>query len=368
MEIYLNKIEDVLKNFPERQDFAFNRACNIFVCSLGFEERTHHLISKLAETQDLTDCTVVIIRYPTNEEENEKNFSVYEGLKEKFKKIESIQYSKKDFSRNFNSLIKQLVGEGETSEVIFDISTCASYVFYPVMKSQFDQNLNLTIGYVEAIDYYPKLEEFKETSKKAELEGSFFPQAFENASFQSHGVDDVYSSSLFAELNPGNTPTLMVAVPNFSPVRMNSIIFKDQEINGTKIEDVCYLLGQPPDSKNHWRTDAIKIANNLNDSQIFKSISTRSYSDIVSALEEIWVEHQFKYHLSIGNLGSKMQHLGAFLFLMLHPDVSLWLAEPSKFKAMRFSEGVGDSWQVEFGDVQNFAKEMRSYLTYRWDF
>ena len=84
--------------------------------------------------------------------------------------------------------------------------------------------------------------------------------------------------------------------------------------------------------------------------------------------EDIWLDTRYNYHMSIGSLGSKMQHLATCLFLYLHQDTALWLSEPKEFQAKRFSSGSDKAWQIDFGDTENLKNILKKYMTFTWQF
>ena len=87
------------------------------------------------------------------------------------------------------------------------------------------------------------------------------------------------------------------------------------------------------------------------------------------ALEEIWETSYATHHVVIATLGSKMQHVGTFLFLQTHPEVGLVLSEPSNFVASRFSSGIGQIWLLDLGSIGELKTllEARGTLSYEWE-
>lgn len=234
------------------------------------------------------------------------------------------------------------------------------------MKALMELDLDITLVYSEASEYSPTREEWEEVARKATQENSMFAESFENAEFQTIGVDDVYASSLFSEMNSGNRPTIFVAVPNFSAGRMNALVTRDQEIN--KTSDCFWLIGEPPSSENEWRIEAVRTTNNLRtvDPSNVRLVSTLHYKEMLKALEDIWVETRHSYYMSIGTLGSKMQHVGTYFFLCLHKDVGLLLTEPKSFRTERYSSGLCQTWQICLGETRLLRDVLEKYMTFRW--
>jgi hypothetical protein len=366
MEIYRFEISDILNSLPDIHELEMNKTYDIYICTLGFEDRTHHVISQLTKEMNTKESVLILITYPTNQIDNEKNKKYFDDISHRFKILKILPYTRQNFYNDLFSLLNEFIPIHKT--VAFDISTCSSYVFYPTLKLLMDYDIDLTICYSEAEIYCPTEEEWEDVAMRAAKEDSLFVQSFENAQFLSIGIDDVYPCTLFSEMNPDNKATILAAIPNFSAMRMNAIMNKDREINKTSLERTHWICGQPPAGKNKWRMEAVKKTNNLDNikaSHILSS-STLDYKDMIKTLENIWLANRYEYYMSIGSLGSKMQHLGTYMFMNLHPDTGLWLSEPKEFRADRFSAGYGPAWQISFGRAIDINFLLKKYMTFQW--
>jgi hypothetical protein len=372
MKVHQNDIGDILKFLPDvrafdERSFSISRT-RLVISTLGFEDRTSWIVQRLASVGVLANASVLLICYPTNLTENLVHLADFEAAALAARGLRRIEYSRPDFSQR---LVEALGDVEPGAAVIFDISTCSSYVFFPVMRALVDRDIELSVVYSEAKDYFPTEAEWRAVAERADQERSLFIRSFEEADFQSLGVENVYPYSIFSEMNPGNRPSALVAVPNFSALRMNAIIARDRELNKTIFRNVAWVLGDPPAEENKWRIEAIRLTNQIGpevrDENIFFA-STRDYKDMVAVLEEIWLQRKHAFHFSIGSLGSKMQHLGTFFFLFLHKEVAVWLAEPTAFQCGRFSVGVGSAWHVEFGSLKELQANLLLYMTFGWSF
>src|SRR5262249_3984984 len=129
-----------------------------------------------------------------------------------------------------------------------------------------------------------------------------------------------------------------------------------------------WVVGQPPDeSKNGWRFDATKELYSPMHNVI--PMSTRDYKRILWYLSDLWETLNFERHLVIAPLGSKMQHLGIFLFLKMKTDPGLLMSEPKAFVASRFSSGIGLAWLLDLGRMAELKKLLASHgmLRFHWD-
>lgn len=369
MKVGRYDISDVLGGLPEKKPLDFNIEIDVLIATLGFEDRTHGVIDLLSDNGRLSNTKMLLIKYPTNIKDNDKNIKYFESVGQKMLSYETVNYKKKVFLKEFDEKLSSLIGQA-TYNIAFDISTCSSYVFHQVMKILYGYgNINLQILYCEAEEYLPTQKEWLRVKKQAEEEAKLYVESFENAEFLSSGVEDIYPYSPFSEFNAGNKPSLLVAMPNFSSVRMNAIVKRDNETNKTDRKNIIWTIGLPPAKKNKWRYDAVIKTNRLEleeKSQIIP-VSTIDYRETITTIENIWNEMRYKYHITLGSLGSKNQHLGIFLFMILHRDVGLWLAEPKVFKASRFSKGIGGKWAIDFGNIDDLKKKLKNYGQFCWE-
>lgn len=369
MHVTRYDISDILSGLPEIKPLAAPTTCDLFVTTLGFEDRSPYLVNQFSTAGCLNNSTLILIEYPTNPADNEKNRESFLLAAQSAKKFQVLKYSKSTFVAQLHGVLARC-NERSLRSVVFDMSTCSSYVFYPTITALMDLGVELTLLYAEAAVYFPSQDQWQAVANEASLEQTFFCESFENANFQSVGVEDVYGSPLFAEMNPGNRPSAFVAVPNFNAARMNALITRDQELNKTSGDNTFWIIGAPPNPKNKWRIEAVRQTNNLmhvKPSNI-SFTSTLNYKEMLKELEEIWINTKYNYHLTVGTLGSKMQHVGTYLFMCLHKDVGLLLTEPTLFQSESYSTGVGDTWQLAFGHTTKVKELLSRYMTFEWSF
>lgn len=255
--------------------------------------------------------------------------------------------------------------------ILVDISSMASFVMYPVLRAILDAmpEQNLTIGYAEAQKYYPEQaewESFWKTLSGKDIVGR--AELFDMKYFQSTGAEQVYEAMSFVGRNPSELPGKLVMIPNFSFHRIFNM--REFAMNNLNVEhsDVQWIIGKPPnDEENGWRPEAVyKLCNKPNNCEY---CCTFNYKDVFAKLQSVWEENYSKRSLHIATLGSKAQHLGTFMFLLIHPEVSLLISEPTAFVADRFSAGVGKMWQVNFGQINALSEGLTSWkrLDFVWE-
>ena len=71
-------------------------------------------------------------------------------------------------------------------------------------------------------------------------------EAYEKRNFQSIGIDAVYESDVYPGKNLGDLPTKIVAIPNFSRERSETMMSRACEQYNARRENAIWLLGNPP--------------------------------------------------------------------------------------------------------------------------
>ncbi len=177
---------------------------------------------------------------------------------------------------------------------------------------------------------------------------------YEQSHFQTRGVEETYESDTFPGVNVGPLATELIAIPSFSRDRMKSLLAFAESRYNVRESSVRWFLGQPPDRhRNGWRFQALANLYNVRHEGI--GVSTRDYREVFQRLDLQWEELHTERHLVIASLGSKMQHLGTFLFLAMHRECGLLLCEPREFIAERYSTGIGPRWWLDFGAVSEIG-------------
>lgn len=360
--------ERILGALPDWQKFSRNAIlADVCIVAVGFEERTCAILKEWASVPGRRGA--ILIKYRTNASDNENNLSVIHGmLKTAGVAFEDLDYEQRTISARVSKALGKINGR---SGVLVDLSSMASFVMYPVLRAIVDAlpDQSLTIGYSEALKYYPERaewESFWKTLSERDIVGR--AELFDSKYFQSTGAEQVYEAMSFVSKNPSELPGKLVIIPNFSFHRVfNMLEYAIDSLNVDRT-DVQWIIGEPPNkSTNGWRAEAIyKLCNQP---KRCSYCCTLNYKDVFANLQDIWEKNYTSRSMHIATLGSKAQHLGIFLFLLMHPDVSLLLSEPTSFVADRFSEGIGDLWQLNLGNVDELANSLNGWnrLDFVWD-
>jgi len=363
-------IDDLLVSLEDWGKYSGEKESQVFIATVGFEDRASAGFEKWSSARTEADRRAVFILYPTNEIDNARQMTCFtKSAQASGIRIDEVRYKTPSFYGEITSTLRTV---NNISSIIVDISTMASYVFYPLMKAIYDSGKDPTVQvlYSEAQKYFPVVEEwqkFQETFGKVDdrLERA---KIFDSQHFQSSGVDEIYESPVFPGMNPDKFPGSLVMVPNFSYERVQRMVnFASDRYAVSPSEDIVWMIGNPPDqSVNGWRHDALWEMYNKPDDSV--SVSTFEWKQMLKMLHQIWVKKQSQRALIIGTVGSKPQHLATFAFLKMHPEVGLILSEPKEYSAARYSEGCKTIWSVNLGRTFEFNEKLSSWnkLDFYW--
>lgn len=377
-------VDEIIAGLPELEPLDENHlSCPdrraILFAAAGFEDRARTLIEQFPASiwRD-----VVLVRYPTNEADNEPTLLAFRELPISGERIELL-YNRGTLWQQLNAALDRY-GDGAGCDAIVDVSGMSSYVMYPVLAAIIQQlpQASLGIVYIEADEYHPRKDTW-ETFRASISDPSNSLEVAEryqqSGRFESQGPSAVYGSQLFPGVNVDALATQLVAIPSFSLERMKEMSAYAEDQYNVARDEIRWVFGKPPDrQKNGWRLDAQVELYCAQDDQRSVAVSTRHYTDLVRLLDEFWEETSMERqepnverrerHIVIATVGSKMQHLGTFMFLCMHPEVGLVLSEPKEFIAKQYSDGSGPRWWLNLGRVEDLNTLLRSrgQLRFQW--
>lgn len=368
-EIITVEAIDVLGKLPEivpwTSTLIGGDSIDLLVCCAGFEDRSAAIVSNL---QSCHVRTAFVIVYPTNSPENRRAVEAFQALGPSTERIE-LPYARGNFAHRLRTELARW--QGREVHVVVDLSAMASYVIYRVLWALWEQlpQARLSIYYAEAEDYRPTRAEWDAYfgSVPDPDDNLSMAERYEQSHFQTRGIEATYESDTFPGVNVGPLATELIAIPSFSRDRMMSLLAFAESRYNVRESSVRWFLGQPPDRlRNGWRFQALANLYNVRHEGI--GVSTRDYREVFQRLDLQWEELRTERHLVIANLGSKMQHLGTFLFLAMHRECGLLLCEPREFIAERYSAGIGPRWWLDFGAISEMRRvlESRGTLEFVW--
>ena len=361
MEFRKKTIQSILGELPEisiidfPQSFA-GQHFDLFIQSVGFEERTKAMCTKLSQTSDFTVKESIILRYKSNIEENltyEQQLKTYISSFSK-----SLQWIVIDndvieqISQKVNSIRLNL---GKAS-ILLDISTLSSKLILSLTKILIHKDIHLMVLYTEGRMYHPVEEEFERILLDSE-----------NPTLsQTSGIESVTVSPEFNGMSKDNQD-LIICFPSFKAERTEAVIASIDELilKERTNERIFWILGEPnmvePNKQN--RTDFQKKINRIGDNEKVYVVSCLDYKKTIEILDHIYYETKNNYHINISNLGSKMQSFGIAIFASLRSEITVHYSEPKTYNPAHYSEGIKEYWAINLNSTKEFIKKLYSIDT-----
>jgi hypothetical protein len=351
--IHKRELAEVVAMMPDVSmlDIGGEEPADLLIVVLGFEDRSLAVPKKFATNGTKVDSTAVI-KYQTNEGDNERNWTALEQI------LQSICSSDPVLLRAGQSLAHDLRGliglYNDTVRVVLDVSVASNDVIVEALGALLDLSIDLTIVYAEADEYRPTKEEF-------EMERQRFVESGQMG--LDDGVLDVAVSGEYNGVHSPNLPDSLVIFPGFSRDRVRSVI---SQIDGDwivapEVAALVWMVGLPPHSDLVWRRDALHAIHELDsgEDRDIHDVSTFDYRETLRALDDTYRSSNHEVNLAIAALGSKMQAVGIALFCCARPDVSVLLARPRIYNAGSYTRGVRNVWQLTLGSTSQLSKQLR---------
>jgi hypothetical protein len=343
---------EIAAQLPDIEPLVPERVRNgaLYICALGFEPRCLTVAAALADAGRRFDHCLVL-EYDTNRAENELNRPhLMQLLSQLSKSIRRIEVDGMDFIDRLRSELRAVAANAGEPTILLDVSVLANRALFRSLKPLLEANISLTVLYSEAAVYHPTEEIY---GKNADQWTSDSLLGLEQ------GVSDIRISRDFPGQQLEALPDCVVVFPSFNGSRTNAVLAKvDPALVINPTDNVIWLVGVPHLAKDHWRINAMKKINKIDDNQSWFQVSTFSYKETFQILHNIYRERSAQFNLSISPLGSKLQALGCVLFCFQHRDVRVVYSIPSQYNAMRYSDGCKALWQIEFGSTA----ELRSLI------
>jgi len=346
-QIHINEILPKLPDISQLDTINnSNRSDSLFLCALGFEERCLTIPRNFSESNNYSCNEAIYFEYLTNRDDNEINRGELEDYLLKFSKIKNpIPCQTNDFSESFRQLISR-ISLFDKPSITFDISSCTSQLIITVIKILLEFDLNLQIVYSEANIYHPTIEE----------KDQYISHSSESETL-TKGVSKIFIDQEFSGCNVDAQPEALILFATFATERTQSIIsFIDESLYDNPKERIVWIIGVPHLKEDHWRMDLQKKINNITESIPSLNISTFDYKETINDLDKEYQKLNYKFHLNISPLGSKMQSIGIALFNYLHPDVTIVFAPPKEYGSKRYTEGSKKIWKIQFGETKKIRE------------
>ena len=346
-------VSDILRQLPDIEPLNTNPANEredvLFMTALGFEERCTWIAELLSEGSKYKATWGVYFEFSTNQNDNLINRSrLTKAINSFAMHVQSMPCDSAEFPTQLRRFISDISAQIELRGVTFDISACSSKLLVTALSVLLEYDLELRLVYSEAGLYHPTKDEYFSDPKKWTTDEGL-------------GIARGVSSVTPSPDHPGNRrdllPEAIIVFPTFKPERARAIIASiDPSLILRPSDRVTWLLGEPHLKTDEWRMNAQKTINKIPTSAKTYVVSTFNYKKSIEFLERIYEHLDYRYHVNIAPLGSKMQSVGVVLFWYIRRDVSIVFASPREYNAAQYSEGCKAVWCIEFMDLAKIRR------------
>ena len=336
----LEELAELIRDLPDATVLAKTaagsaRCDDLFLCSLGFEERCLTIPSMLANIGYRAD-RAVYLAYSTNYNDNNVNLpALQEVLGCISSDVSAIQIDELDSAVHLGNMLRQMKSEALVS---FDFSVSSNKTIFRLLRALMTVDIQLRLYYSEAAVYHPTEVEYNADPGRWSQDEMFGIE---------HGVREVVASTEYPGRHLDPLPNCVVVFPGFKPDRARAAINLVDPALLTRTDDsVKWILGVPHLTEDSWRLSAMRAINEIASDAPQYEVSTFEYKDSLGVLEQIYLNVQDRFNVSLAPFGSKMQALASCLFCHIHPDIRVIFASPKEYDASVYSKGAKALWQL----------------------
>jgi len=321
-----------------------------FVGAGGFEERALEF-PRMLRLSHISGETAILVGYLPHDDKN-RFADASSLLSNAGCQVVPLVYDRYN-PGSFDSLLRDTLVHAEARAVCLDVSGMSRLAIMIVVDVVREFNLPLRIVYAEATDYAPSQEDF-ETARSG-------GQQHLPTSFIHTGVYDVMRVPRLASIRMQNHATALIAFDSFNEALCQALV---NVVNPSRF---ILINGRPPRQELRWREAATEYVHQRlrdewsieDDNDPVKTTSTLHYGETYSLLVELYWRFSASHRIILAPTGSKMQTLACYLLRAVHDDVHVEYPTVQGFFADKYSTGVRERWQVDFGEMGNFVTKLR---------
>lgn len=351
---------------------------DVFICALGFEDRSVVISDGLAKSFQSTmpkTISSILCTYSTNYEDNILN---EESLRKNLDAFCSdIQDVSADSPQTVRKAILDAISKADESrkcKIIFDISAASGSLILSIFKALIEvrHRVAVEVIYCEPQVYFPLKKDY--TSNPEKLVESACA-AGDESSVAEYGVAEVEFNELYPGYNVESRPERVLAIPAFRTTRLvRCLAHISDQLLASPGDSIYWVISEPPASELKWRKDLQERIVNV---QLAKFVglrasdtlapkltptnhtvcSTRDYRDIMRQVME-QADAQAGSNLSLVHMGSKLQSVGVALALAVRSEIAVCSSKPLQFNPLQYSQGVGSKWVLDLSDIETVIKNL----------
>jgi hypothetical protein len=322
----------------------------VFISAGGFEERALAIPSMLSKPESHEGIAVVLEYLPHNE--NNKLNEAVSALHQSCSQVETEQYDL-HHPEGFDEVLTNRLRGLNARAVCLDVSGMSRLAIMIIIDVLREMNVPLRVVFAEACEYGPSREEF-ETAKKGSEQ--HLPTSFIHT-----GMHDVLHVRRLSSVRMQSNATLLIAFDSFNEALCQALL---NMINPSRF---ILINGRPPREKLRWRGEATQYVHHFlrkewnleDDNEPVKTTSTLYYAETYELLTSLYWRFSAEHRIVLAPTGSKMQTLGSYLMRGVHEDIHVEYPAVAGFFADKYSQGVREIWEIDFGNMGDFVSRLR---------
>ena len=326
------------------------RPGEVFVVAGGFEERAIAFSGMVTPSRELPSKALVL-RYLPRDASNRFR-RLCEVLGAHGCEAVSISYNR-HAPGNFDTRFRRALKELNADAVCVDISSMSRLAIMVISDVTRELNLPFRIVYAEALDYAPSQEEFEQAKASK--------QQHQPTTFIHTGLYDVLRVLRLSSIRMQNHAAVLIAFDSFNEALCQALV---NVINPSRF---ILINGRPPRPALSWREKATAYVHGRlreewsveDDNRPIKTTSTLLFQETYDLLVKLYWKFSATHRVIIAPTGSKMQTVGAYLLRAVHSDVHVEYPTVEGFFADKYSTGVRETWELDFGNMGDFVDELR---------
>lgn len=358
-------LQNAIAQLPSLEDWSgsLDDEVDLLIVSRGFEERVCAFPKELAERSVRIRGPILLGRYRTNVEDNDRRAEELMPLLDRIATQEHIP-----FDADIPSAVREAIHTALDAapsdapcHVVIDISASSSTLILSALLTllAIDRPVRLTVLYATAAFYH--------TPDESDIGRPVVQWAA--TQHRERGVSDVGTNELQVGIHHDHLPGFAIAIPSmFGPRLQRCLSHLGLDSLGTKEQEIYWLLPDTDSEDHKWRHDAVmqtvmEIMGCTDDETTslppgtFGRCGALDYKECTRlVMQEI--DRRAGSNISMIHMGTKLQAIGAALALSARPEVSLVHARPQAFTAKSYSEGVGILQRIVFTDVRENVRHL----------
>ncbi len=300
----------------------FSNTEDLYICALGFEDRSFGSNNALKEKNFKTKKTLVI-NYDSYIQNNEKDKQqlekIWHDFSEDVQYVDHISDNRIQSIQNLLNVLESL--KSESKNVTINISSFKTHVQIWLLNYAFDNFENTRIIYTEPNDY----------GDQSQSENVY-----------ASGVKEIFTMPDFSgAILPGYS-SLLVIFLGYDFVRAGGTY---EHIQPSK---KIGIMGEPNTIGLENRFEKIKSKHQLNFGSLDEilKISIFDLKKLIEKLDEIRFTNIETCNISFALNGSKLHSIAAILFAKKFKDIQVVMSTPTSYFPENFSKGVNRTFEL----------------------